>query len=181
MMAEVPTLETDRLRLRGWRPDDLDPFAAMMADAECARFITVDGRPQDRAASWRIMALMAGHWSLRGFGMFVVERRADGVFVGRVGPWMPEGWPGMEIGWGIARPHWGQGYASEAARAAGLWAIAQFKPQKLISLIHVDNVRSQGVAMRLALKPTTPTLHAGQPHTIWAAPADAWGGVAKPS
>ena len=68
-------------------------------------------------AGWRNAAIMAGHWALHGFGMFVVEEKASGTFVGRVGPVYPPGWPGFEVGWGIATEFRGKGYAVEAARA----------------------------------------------------------------
>jgi RimJ/RimL family protein N-acetyltransferase len=174
VMIEAPLLETPRLRLRGWRADDFEPFAAMMADAETARFITLDGKPQDRAMAWRGMAMITGHWQLRGFGMFVVEEKASGAFVGRVGPWMPEGWPGFEVGWGIARGFRGRGYATEAAYHAGLWAFNAFKLDRLISLIHVDNAPSQAVAQRLGETVAQDTLWFGMPHQIWTATKAEW-------
>jgi RimJ/RimL family protein N-acetyltransferase len=139
----------------------------MLADAEVARFVTMDGRPQDAAAAWRITAMLVGHWAIRGYGMFAIEERATGAFVGRVGPWRPEGWPGLEIGWALTRDAWGKGYATEAAIAAGAWTFETLGAESLMSLIHVENIRSQNVARRLGARLTAPTLHAGQPHTIW--------------
>lgn len=68
------------------------------------------------------MALHCGHWALRGYGQWVVERKADATLLGRCGLWNPEGWPGLELGWKVARGAWGDGYATEAARAAMHWA-----------------------------------------------------------
>lgn len=65
---------------------------------------------------------VAGSWSLLGFGMFSVLERDTGRWVGRVGPLHPDGWPGDEVGWGIARGAWGRGYATEAAAAAMEWS-----------------------------------------------------------
>ncbi|MES1199190.1 MAG: GNAT family N-acetyltransferase [Pseudomonadota bacterium] len=172
--ASAPTLETDRLILRAWRDTDVEPFIAMMAEPEVARFLTGDRRPLDREAAWRTLAVFVGHWALRGFGLYAVEEKATGAFVGRVGLWRPEGWAGLELGWGLTRAFWGRGYAHEAARAVGDWAFAQMGETELISLIHADNVRSQDLARRLGLQPVTPTLHAGMPHTIWRVNRAAW-------
>ena len=136
---DAPILTTERLLLRAWRASDFEPFADMMADDQVAEFLTVDRRPPDRAMTWRTMAALIGHWRLRGYGLFVVEERATGAFVGRIGPWRPEGWPGFEIGWGLARPYWGKGYAVEAARAAGDWAFETFALQDVIS--HTPTLR----------------------------------------
>ncbi len=106
-----------------WREADIEPNTAMLADPDSGRFITADGKPvTDAFVGWRNAAIMSGHWVLHGVGMFVVEEKATGQFAGRVGPWLPPGWPGFEIGWGIAREFRGKGYALEAARASIDWA-----------------------------------------------------------
>jgi RimJ/RimL family protein N-acetyltransferase len=145
---EVPALTTDRLTLRGWREDDLDAYAAIAADPEVMRFM---GGPLDRADTWRQIAVFVGHWELRGYGLWVVER--DGELIGRVGLFQPEGWPGLEVGWLLARRAWGHGYATEAARAAADHAWRELGAQELISLIAPDNVPSQRVAERLGMRP----------------------------
>ncbi len=174
MHDPAPQIETERLILRGWRAGDLDAFAAMMADVEVARFLTTDQRPLDRQSAWRSMAVFAGHWALKGYGLFVVEEKASGAFVGRVGPWEPEGWYGFEIGWGLDRRVWGKGYATEAARAAGDWAFQKLPLARVISVIHIDNRASQRVAQRLGMKPGSTILHAGMPHAIWSITRDDW-------
>ena len=111
------TLQTDRLTLRMLCETDLDAYAEMCADAEVMRHIG-DGQPLARPMAWRNLAMMVGHWSMRGYGLWAAEDRASGVLVGRIGFWNPEGWPGFELGWMLRRSFWGQGYATEGARAA---------------------------------------------------------------
>lgn len=167
-------LDTPRLVLRTWQDQDLDGFASLMAQPEAARFLSHDRQPMDRTSAWWHMALLVGHWGLRGFGLFVVEERGSGAFVGRVGPWRPEGWPGFEIGWALKREYWGRGYGFEAAQAAGAWAIQQFNPERIVSLIHEDNQRSHALARRLGMAPQERISHAGQPHTVWGMDSRDW-------
>jgi RimJ/RimL family protein N-acetyltransferase len=144
----VPTLTTDRLTLRGWREDDLDPYAAITADPEVMRFM---GGPLDRADTWRQMAFITGHWELRGYGLWVVER--EGELIGRIGLLNPEGWPGLEVGWLLGRAAWGHGYATEAARASVRFARSELGAGELISLIARENTASAAVAARLGMRP----------------------------
>jgi len=150
----APTLETPRLSLRGWRPEDLAPYAAMMADPETARFITRKGLPYSKAQTWGEMALLVGHWQLLGYGMFVVEERSTGDFLGRVGPLQPPDYPGFEIAWGLAPAARGKGYATEAARAAIDWSFERFGLTRIVSLIHPLNAASRRVAERLGERRT---------------------------
>jgi len=141
------TLETDRLLLRMFQQSDLDAYAAMSADPEVMRFL--GGKVLNRNEAWRSMAQVCGHWQLRGYGMWAVVEKASGEMVGRVGCLHPEGWPGFEIGWTLRREFWGQGYATEAARAAFDWAFEKLGIPHIISLIAPSNVRSIRVAERL--------------------------------
>ncbi len=143
----IPRLETERLVLRGLTAEDFEPLAAFMADPEVVRYLT--GEPQSRADAWRGLAAALGHWHLRGYGVWAVERKSDRAFMGRVGMINPEGWPGLEIGWTLGRPYWGHGYATEAARAAMAYGFATQPVDRLISCIDPDNVASQAVAKRL--------------------------------
>jgi RimJ/RimL family protein N-acetyltransferase len=136
----------------------------MAADPEVMRYI---GGALDRAQSWRQMALHAGHWALRGYGNWAVERKSDGVLLGRCGLWNPEGWPGVEIGWKFARHAWGQGYATEAARAALAWGWTVLNAPRLISVIHPDNASSIRVAERLGLRSTRHDIVNGQALVIF--------------
>jgi RimJ/RimL family protein N-acetyltransferase len=106
-------------------------------------------RPLSRAESWRELAYLVGHWELRGYGQWLLEERATGELVGRAGLYFPEGWPGLEVGWTLARSRWGHGLATEAGRAAVDWAFAELATDRVISLIAPDNHRSRRVVERL--------------------------------
>jgi RimJ/RimL family protein N-acetyltransferase len=142
------SLETERLILRMFREADFDAFAEMCADPEVMRYLG-DGQPLERHMAWRRLAMMIGHWSLRGYGLLAVEERASGAFAGHIGFWNPEGWPGFELGWTLRRCYWGRGYATEGARAAIRFAFTQMGQPSVISLIHRDNAASIRVAERL--------------------------------
>jgi RimJ/RimL family protein N-acetyltransferase len=144
----IPELVTERLLLRGLELSDFDAYAAICADPEVRRYLG-DGRPLERPAAWREIALLLGHWGLRGFGQWAVVERQTGELVGRAGLWEPEGWPGLEVGWVLGRRWWGRGFATEAARAAMDHAFGSLDARRVISLIHPENGRSIRVAERL--------------------------------
>jgi RimJ/RimL family protein N-acetyltransferase len=144
-------IETERLILREIDPKrDFENWAKTMADERTVRYL--DGRVLDRARAWRNMAAIIGHWEIRGYGFFSVEEKATGEWVGRVGPWYPEGWPEPEIGWTIMREHWGKGYATEAARASMEFAFKELGWEKVIHVILKGNERSIAVAEKLGSK-----------------------------
>jgi RimJ/RimL family protein N-acetyltransferase len=170
-----PVLETERLKLRPWREADIALNTAMLADPASGRFITADGKPvTDAWAGWRNAAIMSGHWMLHGVGMFVVEEKSTGAFVGRVGPWFPPGWPGFEVGWGIAAEFRGNGYAVEAARASIDWAFASFELDQIIHCIDRENTASQGVARRLGAEIEREMDLFGKVADLWVTRRDAW-------
>lgn len=147
-MSHIPTIETARLRLTALHERHFETYAAMLADPETTRFVG-DGQSLDRMNAWRSMAMLLGHWALRGYGMWAVELKESGEFIGRVGLLNPEGWPEAELGWMLVPEHRQQGYATEATTAALDFAFNELKLTRLISLIRVDNVRSERVARRL--------------------------------
>jgi RimJ/RimL family protein N-acetyltransferase len=147
-VIQIPTLTTDRLTLRPFRDDDLDAYAQMCADPEVMRYIG-EGKTMSRAETWRLIAFYVGHWQLRGFGLWALEERASGRFVGEAGLQQPEGWPGFELGWTLARTSWGKGYATEAAREALRYAFEVLDRDHVISLIHPANHPSIRLAERL--------------------------------
>jgi len=141
-------IETERLILREIDPErDFEAWARTMADERTVKFM--DGKVLDRALAWRNMAVVIGHWQIRGYGSFSVESKETGEWLGRVGPWYPEGWPEPEIGWTISPEHWGHGYATEAARATLAYAFDTLGWQRVVHVILTGNDASIGVAKNI--------------------------------
>ncbi|HEY2169185.1 MAG TPA: GNAT family N-acetyltransferase [Candidatus Angelobacter sp.] len=145
----IPTITTDRLRLRGHTEEDLEHSAAMWADPWVVRFI--GNRPRSREETWARLLKYVGHWSLKGFGFWLVEEKVTGSFVGEVGfadhkrdvaPSL-HGIP--EIGWALTPEKQGRGYATEAVKAAIAWSDEHSIPQT-VCIIHPDNTPSIRIA-----------------------------------
>jgi len=149
MPVSMPTLETARLRLRPPAAEDFEAWAAFCADEEVQRYL---GGALDRISAWRNMCTMTGAWTVRGFSVFSVIEKASGRWIGRVGPWYPEGWPGTEVAYSLARAAWGKGYALEAVTAAVDWAFNALGWNEVIHCIVPENERSQRLAARLGAR-----------------------------
>jgi RimJ/RimL family protein N-acetyltransferase len=142
----IPVLETERLLLRGWRASDVEAAAPFFADENLTRYI---GGGSPREDVWRRISSIAGHWVLRGHGLWALERKQDGKLIGWCGLLSPEGWPEPELGWSLFGEAHGQGFATEAALRARSHAYETLGWTTLISLIHPDNAPSIRVAQRL--------------------------------
>jgi RimJ/RimL family protein N-acetyltransferase len=146
------TYRTPRLLLRPWRDDDRAPFAAMSADpAVMEHFPAV----LDRAASDRVIDRLQAHLAARGYTFWAVEAPGVAPFVGFVGllhqsfaaPWTP----GIEIGWRIAREHWGQGYAPEAAAEALRIGFEDVGADEIVAITVPGNAKSRRVMTKLGM------------------------------
>ena len=147
-------IETERLLLRMPRPDDAPGLLEAFADPEAMRYIG-NGSTRTLADAEAALARWLEQWQAWDVGRLVVERRDDGRMLGRAGfiRWNPDtaemGGPETEIGWALAREHWGRGYATEAALALRDWAISARGFTRLISTIQVGNVASVRVAEKI--------------------------------
>jgi len=175
LRVDGPIIETERLILRPWRSEDIAANTAMLSDPGTARYITPDGVAiTTEIGGWRNAAVISGHWALHGFGMFVVEEKASGTFVGRVGPFYPPVWPGFEVGWGVASEFRGKGYAVEAARAAINWSFATFELDRIVHCIDRENAASQVVARRLGAHQEGETMLLGHACELWVTRRQTW-------
>jgi RimJ/RimL family protein N-acetyltransferase len=151
-MGAGPELLTERLLLRRWRARDRAPFAALNADPEVNEFLT---GPLTRAESDALLARLEAGFERDGFGLWALERRADGEFLGSAGiapvPFDAPFTPAVEVGWRLARPAWGHGYATEAARAALGFGFGPAGLDEVVAMTAVGNARSRAVMERLGM------------------------------
>ncbi|MGH7865507.1 MAG: GNAT family N-acetyltransferase [Candidatus Binataceae bacterium] len=172
-MKSIPKIETERLILRSFQERDLDAFAAINADPMVMKYLG-DGKPQERNVTWRQMASFIGHWELRGYGVWAVEEKSSGEFVGRVGLWYPQGWPDLEVIWTIAQSRWGKGYAPEAARESIRYAFEIVSVDHVISLIRPDNEKSIRVAEKVGERFDRRIDLFGNPANVYQLRRDEW-------
>jgi RimJ/RimL family protein N-acetyltransferase len=164
---QIPILETERLRLRAHRLEDFVHSAAMWADARITEHI--GGKPQSEEESWTRFLRYAGHWSVMGFGYWVVEEKASGNFLGEVGfaDYKRDIQPSLkgvpEIGWVLAARAHGQGFATEAVRAAVAWGDEYFPSKRTACIIAPENVASVRVADKCGYREFQRTTYKGKP------------------
>ena len=147
--ADPHSLETGRLTLRPHTLDDFGDSAALWGDPAVTRFI--GGRPFTPEEVWARLLRHAGHWTLLGYGSWVVRERASGVFVGEVGLMdahreLTPPLDAPEMGWVLSPAAHGQGYATEAVNAALTWAESHFGHTRVVCIVSPENVASMGVA-----------------------------------
>lgn len=175
MPTPEPVLKTARLTLRPQHLEDFDAWAALGTDSEVMRHL---GGTLSRFQAWKQFLAAVGAWHMQGFYAFSVIENTSGDWIGRVGPLHPEGWPGDEIGWTLARGAWGKGYATEAATAAIDWAFGTLGWSRIIHCIAPDNTASQAVARRLGScrqgPAQLPAPHDHEPIEIWSQTREEW-------
>lgn len=166
MNYQIPEeIQTRRLVLRAFKEDDWVDLHKLYSDPECTRY-TIQ-RTLTEGESWRTMAAMIGHWQIRGYGPYAVEEKTTGKVMGPVGLWYPYDWPEPEIKWALSRSFWGQGYASEAARAVKQMAASYLPDTSLISLIFSGNEPSIKLAIAIGARLEKETEFRGQPAQIY--------------
>jgi len=175
-VVEIVELDTPRLRLRRWREEDREPFAAMNADPAVMEFFVA---PHSREASDASIDAWQADFARRGWSNWAAEELCSGRFIGFVGLSVPRRVlpfsPCVEVGWRLARAYWGQGYASEAARASLRFGFERLQLPEIVSYTAAGNVRSRAVMERIGLlnacqdfeHPGVPPGHALRLHCLY--------------
>jgi RimJ/RimL family protein N-acetyltransferase len=180
----MPVLETSRLLLRRWRDEDRAPFAALNADPVVMEHFPA---PLSAAESDTLVDRIAAGLDERGWGLWAVEVRATGSFIGFVGlnpatfdaPFTPA----VEVGWRLARSAWGHGYATEGARAALEFGFDKLALDEMVSFTTHGNVRSRQVMERLGMRhdtaddfdnPNVAEGHLLRPHVLYRLDRESW-------
>ena len=170
-MTAIERIETHRLILRGHTLEDFEALHAMWTEPDVYRYIT--GRPSTREESWRRLLRYIGHWTLLGYGYWVVEERATAAFVGEMGfadfhrdmdPPL-EGRP--ELGWILKKSAHGKGYATEALTAIAAWGDAHFGEKETACMIAPENTASIRVAEKIGFVERLQTTHKGEPTLVF--------------
>jgi len=173
--GEVPTIETERLRLRCPRLEDFESCAAMWADAVVTRYIM--GKPATREESWARLLRYVGHWAVLGYGFWAVEEKTSGTYLGEIGfaEFQRDIQPPLvgvpEIGWVLAPHAQGRGNATEAVRAAVAWGDTRFGGARTVCLIHPENAASIRVAEKCGYREFHRTEYHGKPAIMLERPA----------
>ncbi|MGZ8502167.1 MAG: GNAT family N-acetyltransferase [Candidatus Limnocylindrales bacterium] len=185
----IPRLETARLTLREWHDADREPFAAMNADPRVMEhFPSRLTRPESDA----LIDRMIERWAADGFGLWAVERQADGRLLGFTGLAAPtfeaHFTPAVEVGWRFAVEAWGHGYATEAARAALRFGFDDLGQAEIVSFTVPANARSRAVMDRLGMTrdpaddfdhPRLPPGHPIRHHVLYRFQRPRWAGAAS--
>ncbi|HEX8506305.1 MAG TPA: GNAT family N-acetyltransferase [Hymenobacter sp.] len=176
-VGAVPVLVTPRLRLRGFRADDFEPWFAMSRKIEYYRYFTPEPMPAEEV--WKLVLRSAGHWALMGYGFWAVEELATGRFVGAIGflnlkrALKPALGETPEIGWVMDPAVHGRGYATEGVAAALAWGTSHFGPVRTVCIIHPDNEPSLRLAAKFGYQEYARTTYHEQPIVLLERPGQA--------
>ena len=183
-MSAPPTLRTERLVMRGWRPSDRDAFAAMNADPRVMKHFPAT---MARAESDAFVDRIGEHFAQHGFGLWAVEIPGEAALAGFVGLAVPRFdahfTPAVEAGWRLAAEWWGCGYATEAAREALRFGFTEAGLADIVSFAAPANQPSRAVMRRVGMTPdpaddfdhpALPPGHALRRHVLYRLSRERW-------
>ncbi len=166
MLSPNFILETPRLYLREFVPDDADALALVVSDAETMRYYP---SPMDRAGVEEWIARNRRRYAQNGHGLWAIELKSTGEFLGDCGVTVQlvDGAEEIEIGYHLRRDRWGHGYATEAARACRDWVFANLDASYVVSLIRPENMPSRRVAERNGMTVWKETMYRDLLHCVY--------------
>jgi RimJ/RimL family protein N-acetyltransferase len=146
----MPEIETSRLRLRMFRPDDLDALALITGDPEVMKYLGVSG-PRTKEKTKNTIDAILRHWEQHGFGIWAIEHKADATLIGWCGLQMLEKTPEVEIAYLLAKEYWNQGLATEAARATVEFGFNGLQLKRIVAIARPENVGSYRVMEKIGM------------------------------
>ena len=147
----MPEIETSRLRLRMFTPDDLEALSLITGDAEVMKYLGTSG-PRTREKTKNTIDAILRHWDQHGFGIWALDHKADRRLIGWCGLQMLEKTPEVEVAYLLARAYWNQGLATEAARASIEYCFNELKLDRVVAIARPENVGSYRVMEKLGMK-----------------------------
>jgi len=166
-------IETARLRLRRFTADDLDAVRRIYSDTEVLRYMW-DGQARTEEQIRDALAFLMGGWEKRGIGMWAMVHKGHGEVIGRCGFTFLPGTTEAEIGYILARPYWGAGYATEAARACVRYGFEDRALPRIVAVTRPDNVASRRVLQKLGMAYEGLAQHYGAEQACYAIERDAY-------
>ena len=150
VLFQIPEIETSRLRLRAFTPDDLDDLLQVFGDAEVMKYIS-GGKPRSREDTQKGLLSSLEGWQRRGFGLWAVVVKESEKLIGYCGLIFLDDTPEIEVAYGLARAYWGKGYATEAALASLRFGFEKLQLERIVAVVNPDNVASQRVLEKLGM------------------------------
>jgi ribosomal-protein-alanine N-acetyltransferase len=143
----MPELETARLQLRHFTPEDLDDLYRIYRDSAVMQYLRPRTLEQTRSSLWGHIH----HWDSHGFGMWAVAQKPNRALIGRCGLAFLDGTPEVELGYVFDKPYWGRGIATEAALATLEYGFNTAQLDRIVAIAHPDNLASRRVIEKVGM------------------------------
>ena len=147
----MPEIETSRLRLRMFTPEDLDALASILSDRDVVRYLGM-GEPRSREKSQATIDAILSHWNKHGFGIWALDHKERGQLIGWCGLQFLDKTPEVEVAYLLDKPYWGAGLATECALASLQYGFDQLKLDRIVAIARPENVASYRVMDKVGMK-----------------------------
>lgn len=173
LAREMPTLTTQRLTLRPYTPEDIDPLHRLLNEGDVLRYFPNPTPPSlEQVEKW--VSHFLAHWQEQGYGWWALDQPGDPSLMGWCGlTFLPETGE-TEVAYLLGRRHWGKGFATEAAAAALGFGFEQLALRRIIGLVHPDNRGSQHVLEKVGMSFVDRSVYFGMELLRYWADRDAW-------